>query len=166
MSKARESWHYREFSTSEKLNRAVQDYISPGLLIMHVQGHYFDEAAIGVPVPPDPIYFGWYPYNPAKIIFDRLRIQGTSIIPGGTWEYSLDSGATWNDILPATGSLGVPMSNIFNTASPVNYRDVDLSGIASLQHIGFRLDRSSSWIDQFAAWNYQLLLYSSTQSPF
>jgi hypothetical protein len=140
MSKARVSWAFDELLTSAKHNQENTDYITPGLLLVSSTGGISDtNTAFGVTL-------GFYPYSPSKSVFNRMLVGGfTSSTPSHnlTFEYSLDSGATWThaDLTEAWPGGTPTHSGLpgFTTQEGPGCNIIDLSGIASFQYLGFKL---------------------------
>ena len=174
MSKLRETIAFQELLTSSKTNQLISDYITPGKLIMHVTGCWFAHAT--------PSYIGWWPFNPNKNVFDRIRILGQAWTPAGggqplgSWlEYTLDSGGSWTAI-----GAGINIAGLLITlpADPIGigpppteltlaYWDVDISSIAATELIGFRLnDAGGGGGHNTAVVDLSMFLYLSTETPF
>jgi hypothetical protein len=171
MSKIRESIAFQELLTSAKTNQFIADYITPGKLIMHITGCWYQHAT--------PTYLGWWLYNPNKVIFDRVRLLGQVNDPtgGGTTgdallQYTLDSGASWASVGAGTDVAGLLITmpaDVTNTPPPVEltlrFWDINISSIAATQYFGVRLE-SAGGGHGMAVIDLAVLMYSSTETPF
>ncbi len=182
MTKVRETWAFQELMTSTKLNEANTDYITRGQLILSTTGSAdLTTYAVGGPgkVVADPIIFPAFPYNPAKQLFDRMRVWAIvawdESVCGNPWliDYTLDSGASWvnaplpDAILPVTIRPVTPYGAVTNPGTEDfirNQETIDISGIAAFQWLGWRI-RNGIAVDDWVAWAINVWLYSSTDTP-
>lgn len=160
------TFSFREALTSAKHSRQTLEQTWPGRLIFHFIGE------IDTDVDDDLIYFGWYLFNPAKQINDRLRIETYTPAAGAasTFEYSLDSGATWTSFTPS--SAGVPATVLLTgggdssfATTQLQVATIDLSGIVTTHWIGVRFDHDAS-IFTTVTFNVKGMLYNAANSPF
>lgn len=164
VSKPKVDWAFQELATSAKLDEMTLDDLRKGDLIFHMCASH-DPADLNV-------YVGWFLYNPAKAVFDRLRIFGWFVQPvngPAVLQYSLDSGSTWNAAtlsqagIPATVIVTTGQNSIGNTNFQLGVADVDLSTVASTQWVGVRLARPTAFFVQLNLSGY---LYLSSDTPF
>ncbi|MDX1388813.1 MAG: hypothetical protein R3344_06460 [Acidobacteriota bacterium] len=171
MSKARVDWAFNEVLTSSKHDEQTTDYLTRGQLICSTVGLAEDQGATALPLL---IHFPPYPFNPAKQVFDRMRILGivrTEPGAGGTYgvRYTLDSGASFaTTTLPDAAPFAmVPPQGASGTTVDVGpgQATIDISGIAAFQWIGIAIERGGSsptWV----TWSLAAFLYLSTDDPF
>jgi len=179
MAKARVTWTFGETpATSDKLNDAVQDYIRKGQLILSSTGITLRTTTTGGTAVQPPtatswVNLGWYPYNPAKQLYNRMDIifnhqVATADANDLHLQYSLNSDASWTSANPGQSvfPLGIrlPMVIIGGTSLGPSTRTVDLSGIASFQYIGFRLLVDVT--QEAFSWFATAFMYLSTDTPF
>lgn len=166
MSKNRETVVFGETpATSSKLNQLIKDYITPGSMIFDVNFEW--DITFGVLVTPI-LYFGWWPYNPVKNVYDRLRVHWAYTNFGAnvpTWEYSLDSNGSWNGF-PASAGTGLPLSDPAITDVNSGAVDIPLDGITVFQHIGIRLNLGMPPNPTEVMANAKGYLWSTNDTPF
>jgi hypothetical protein len=139
------------------MNQVITDYITPALPIWSYK-FAFDVAT---PIFGVSQYFGYYPYNPQKSVYDRLWITAFSSRDGvnaaADFELSFDTGASWTGAFPslaASGLTGFTYDETWNLGVQV----------ATFQWIGLRhslLAASQSF--SCAVFGF---LYRSTDTPF
>lgn len=178
MAKAKEVYASGESpASSQKLNRQINDYLARGQLILSSTGMTLSTTTTGaVAIAPQTatswVSLGWYPYNPAKQIYDRMDIIFNHHVSGTAadlhLQYSLDSGATWVDANPgqSVSPLVIRLPLVINggTSLGPSVRTVDISGIGAAGYIGFRL-----FVDvqqEVYCWFATAFLYLSTDTPF
>lgn len=166
MSKQKEAYVFQEApGTSTKLNQLIVDSITPARLVFDFTMVW--NTNIG-PAQAEFWYFGWWPYNPEKSIYDRLRIHYRHTQIGGSlgdFEYSLDSAASWVPFSDA-GSSGLPLSTLLIGGANVLAVDIRLDEITSFQHIGTRLDTGRPSVPDHLAVNLIGYLWSTEDTPF
>ena len=110
MPKTPVKWQFRELLTSSKHSQQTTDYLTPGLPVLHVMGQAGEfemiGATFGLMITG---YLGFYPWNPAKTPFDRMRINfrflyDMSVGNRPVFAYSLDAA----NVVSGAGNLGVP----------------------------------------------------------
>jgi len=178
MAKARVTWTFGETpATSDKLNDAVQDYIRKGQLILSSTGAVIRVTTTGgvLTFPHTagtPWQLGWYPYNPAKQIYDRMDILFNHGVAGTATDlhlqYSLNSGGSWTSANPGQSvsplSLITPLIIAAGTSLGPSTRTVDLSGMAGFEYIGFRYLPDVT--EEAISWIAMAFMYLSTDTPF
>lgn len=169
MTKTRTRWAAGESpASSSKQNEQTVDYISPGKLICSSVGGIDNGAAETPSIHPVALvfYLGWYPWNPAKSVYDRLRIWSHKLVVGGSGtqelQYTVSSGSVWTST--ATGSVAtpVPINNPFQAANGGTADlDVDLSSFTGFRWIGFRWSSDGGAAITYLGWFLQAFLYRS-----
>lgn len=170
MSKARVTWAFQEVVASSKLNQANTDWIDKGQLIHSSAGGAYpdDNAAINVNV----IGLGMWPYNPAKQVYDRMRVMTYvtyyyNAAPTCQFQYTLNAGGAWVGAPLATGlPFALPSVTFTGGAyigSTINgYDDVDISGVAATTWFGWRINTGNLFAIGWWALAY---LYNSVDTP-
>lgn len=179
MAKARVTIPFQQTpAQSSTINTLVTDYITPGQLIITSTGFAAmltttgATATITAPAAGSWINLGWYPYNPAKQLYDRMDIIFNLHTSGTVGDlhvqYSLDSEASWTSANPGQSvfPLGIRMPAVIGggTSLGPSYRTVDLSGVAAAGYIGLRILVDVT--QQAFTWHASAFLYSFDDTPF
>jgi hypothetical protein len=160
---------------SSKMDQVVTDYVTPGLPIISLSSLWFvdnrpvGDGGNGITVAGvSQKVLGWYPYNGAKSVFNRMRLLfGYSEIDGATFtnlQFTTDSGGTWSNALAGAvaPSVDLNLANEFMNT-------FDLSAVTTAQWIGFRMSMLFDVTDE-SAFNFMLtaFLYNSdaAHDPF
>lgn len=185
MTKAKEVYSIGETpSSSQKLNRQINDYLARGQLIISSCGSALRtqtgaQDVDGVQTGPlvtvrSTFYLGWYPYNPSKQVFDRLGIYANysandlnsdDRTADMHLQYSLNTGAGWTTASLAdaiTFPIHPPQNNAGVLTGGSN--SIDISGIASFEWLGLRFVCDVTF--NAATWAVFAFLYLSTDTPF
>lgn len=159
MTKAKEVVAYGETpATSAKINQIITDYLTRGTIMCNAQGGPLTSADNGTWI------VGWYPYNPDKQLWDRLRIFGQIDYAAAvfTTQYSVDSGGSWSTIIG--GAPPVATSTPSSGSTTQFDTTVDLSGIGSFQWLGIRLNFTVSSGSLY--WFVHSHLFNATDTPY
>lgn len=170
MSKDLEQWAHAETDASLKHTTAVTDYITPGLLVVSSAGSCISLAPNTI---RNPFHFPPYPYNPAKSIYDRMRVWACFDYTGGgalALQYNLNSGVgAWTSLALGGGmpyaNCGSPHVFAGAPAATTGWQDIDLSAIAASVWIGLRFYDSAGAPDD-VTWTVQAMLYRLSDTPF
>jgi hypothetical protein len=166
MSKAKVSWAFQERPVaSSKMNQAIIDYITPALPIWSFSYNMTVDDP-GVPVTGLEFY-GFYPYNPQKSVYDRLyligRVNNSGLERADQIEVTFDGGSSWTPAFPSATAAPVMLGGgAGDTLVEIWNLDVQ---VATFQWIGTRLT------DPIGQGNVGLarligFLYRSTDTPF
>lgn len=169
MTKGKEVYTFGEApARSTKINQWVTDYITTQREVFNFTATY--DLNIGGFARPNFWYMGWWPYNPDKSLYNRLRVHYRLFWSGAVnvvLEYSLDSAATWVPFAVAgPGFTGLPLSVPVATLANSQAVDIPLDGITGFQHIGLRTDNDLPGVSNHLAINLMGFLWSTTDTPF
>lgn len=181
MTKARVQVGFREVKDSPRTNELIGDYLRRGQLVCNNVGCLVEtpdatERAVhglaSTGYANTWIYLGMYPYNPAKQIFNRMRMNIRAEADanlGANWglEYTLNSGATWVDSVlgalqpswPLSPMTGTPLSALSGT------QDLGLTQTAP-GWLGWRLYGGGLSGNEYLTWIFNAFLYYGDQHPF
>lgn len=179
MAKAKQVYQPEETpASSQKANTVINDYLARGQLIVSSTGnsHHAVTDPGGTQLlstgAASWITLGWYPYNPAKQIYDRMDIIFNLHVSGTATDvhlqYSLDSEASWTSANPGQSvfPLGIRLTPIITDGSSLgpSVRTVDISGIAATGYIGLRIFFDVA--QEAISWHATAFLYLNTDNPF
>lgn len=188
MAKAKEIYTTRETpASSEKANRVINDYLARGQLIISSTGAVLQtqtgaQNAEGVQTGQlvlirNGMTLGWYPYNPAKQLFDQMAIIGAfGAVDANNddqtasmhLQYSINSGTGWTtaslvEVPPGTAFPTLPPQSIAATLDG-GLTTVDISAIASFEWLGLRFTFDVTCTA--ATWMAFAFLYLNTDNPY
>ena len=167
MAKARVTWEHRDVDTSARQNEGVIDYITPAFMIASTAG--------GLAAEPDnlsihnPWHFGWYPYDPAKSIYDTMRIiyYGRRDVAAVSMpEYTITAGPPWVPTVLA-GALPYAVASPLTIAGGIvasGTEDVVLP-LGAATWLGWRINSGGAGPIGLT-WTITVFLYSSADTPF
>ena len=188
MSRNPVQFDFRELLTSSEHNQQTIDYITPGMLVCNSTEVISEERSTGAAAVIILTRFGIgaYPYNPAKSVYDQMRILwrtnaaavgggGPNIATAPNVQYTTDGGNTWTI---AVSDFAFPVIQFDHycfggtTDSDEGYDLVDISGVALTDWFGWRLsdgEASTNVNGQTQAcisWVVTVILTNSTSTPF
>lgn len=166
MAKDRVTWEHRDVDTSARQTEGVTDYITPAFMIASTAGGLVNE--VNNLSNYDTWHFGWYPYNPAKSLYDRMRIiyhgdrnAGALTLP----EYTINAGVAWVPTVLA----GAPP---YAVAPPLSILDVITFGtedvvlpLGAATWLGWRINTVGA-APTSLTWTITVFLYNSADTPF
>ncbi len=172
MAKARVTVGFREAVDSARWNLSTQDYIRQGQIFCSSFGSVVtmpdnvSKAAHSLSTDTRPratITLAVWPYNPAKSLWDTMRLDYETDSRTGLWElqYNIGSGfVRVTDDGASAATLLLCQTNA-NGLTESGHDIVDLSGVAAATHIEVRLQYPAFTEEDFAAWAVTGVLYSA-----
>ena len=153
--------------------QTIRDTITPGLLVLNTNGYGIrNPGSLVVAQHPGTTQrsienatwtMGFYPYHPAKMVFDRMRMNwrmSTQVGGAISFQYSLDSGTTFTTAV--TNAAGAPAitspSDLGSVTVTAGQQDVSLAGIDGFEYLVWQTVVTSGGADVIQ-WQAYVILY-------
>lgn len=143
-------------------DQTIRDALSPGLLVCCNNGYGLRNPANRVVAVHPAITqrsaetalwtMGFYPYNPAKMVYDRMRMLwrvSTEVAATLNLQYSLDSGASFTNAVTNVAGAPVitPPSDLGTVTLNAGQSDVALTSIGQPQWLVWRVSDDTGGAD-------------------